>query len=84
MTECVPERSVCRNPGIKTQHIGSIWGMYVPQAVRGTGLSRLLLRAAVDEVGTMLRSLRISVVSSNVPAFTNPEALKNGPSRSKL
>ncbi|OWK25900.1 hypothetical protein AJ87_48830, partial [Rhizobium yanglingense] len=55
--------------GIKTQHIGSIWGMYVRQTVRGTGLSRLLLSAAIDEVGTILRSLRVSVVSSNVPAI---------------
>ncbi|TDW26215.1 FR47-like protein [Rhizobium azibense] len=43
--------------------------MYVRQTLRGTGLSRLLLSAAVDEVGTLLRSLRLSVVSSNVPAI---------------
>ncbi|MEX2743474.1 N-acetyltransferase family protein [Rhizobium mongolense] len=60
---------VSKSKGIKTQHIGSIWGMYVRQTVRGTGLSRLLLSAAVDEVGTILRSLRLSVVSSNVPAI---------------
>jgi GNAT superfamily N-acetyltransferase len=53
---------VAQSQGIKTQHIGSIWGMYVRQTLRGTGLSRLLLSAAVDEVGTILRSLRLSVV----------------------
>ncbi|QPB21568.1 GNAT family N-acetyltransferase [Rhizobium sp. 007] len=60
---------VSKSKGIKTQHIGSIWGMYVRQTARGTGLSRLLLSAAIDEVGTILRSLRLSVVSSNVPAI---------------
>ncbi|WP_179213877.1 GNAT family N-acetyltransferase [Rhizobium sullae] len=60
---------VSKSKAIKMQHIGSIWGMYVRQAARGTGLSRLLLSAAIDEVGTTLRSLRLSVVSSNVPAI---------------
>jgi ribosomal protein S18 acetylase RimI-like enzyme len=54
---------------IKTQHIGWIWGMYVRPTARGTGLSRLLLRAAINEAGTSLRSLRLSVVSSNIPAI---------------
>jgi ribosomal protein S18 acetylase RimI-like enzyme len=54
---------------IKTQHVGWICGMYVRPTARGTGLSLLLLRAAIDEVGTSLRSLRLSVVSSNIPAI---------------
>ncbi|WP_132550101.1 GNAT family N-acetyltransferase [Rhizobium azibense] len=60
---------VSKSKGIKTQHVGSIWGMFVRQTARRTGLSRLLLSAAVDEVGTTLRSLRLSVVSSNVAAI---------------
>jgi RimJ/RimL family protein N-acetyltransferase len=60
---------VSKSKTIKTQHIGWIWGMYVRPTARGTGLSRLLLRAAIDEVGTSLRSLRLSVVSSNIPAI---------------
>ncbi|WP_195909450.1 GNAT family N-acetyltransferase [Rhizobium tubonense] len=60
---------ISRSQGMKTQHIGSIWGMYVRQTARGTGLSRLLLAAAIDEVGTTLRSLRLCVVSSNAQAI---------------
>jgi ribosomal protein S18 acetylase RimI-like enzyme len=54
---------------IKTQHIGSIWGMYVRPTARGSGLSRLLLAAIIDEVGSTLRSLRLCVVSSNQAAI---------------
>ncbi|MGO4569875.1 N-acetyltransferase family protein [Rhizobium sp. 2YAF20] len=60
---------ISKSKGIKTQHIGSIWGMYVRQTARGTGLSRLLLAAAIDDVGTTLRSLRLCVVSSNAQAI---------------
>jgi ribosomal protein S18 acetylase RimI-like enzyme len=60
---------VSKSQGIKTHHVGSIWGMYVRPAARGTGLSRLLLSAAIDDVGTTLRSLRLCVVSSNIQAI---------------
>lgn len=57
-----------KSTSIKTQHIGSIWGMYVRPTARGSGLSRLLL-AAIIEVGSTLRSLRLCVVSSNQAAI---------------
>ena len=72
------------------RHIASIWGMYVRPEARGTGLSRLLMTAAVDEARTMCRSLRLTVVSSNDAAIrlyesigfkawaTDSEALKVG------
>ncbi len=82
--------AVSRWPAVKTRHIASIWGMYVRPTERGTGLSRLLITAAVDEIGTTCRSIRLSVVSSNIPAIrlyksmgfeawaTDVEALKVG------
>lgn len=51
------------------RHIASIWGMYVRPAARGTGLSRLLMAAAVDDARTTCRSIRLSVVSSNGAAI---------------
>jgi len=58
-----------KSTAVKTQHIGSIWGMYVRPVARGSGLSRQLVAAIIDEVGTTLRSLRLCVVSSNQAAI---------------
>jgi ribosomal protein S18 acetylase RimI-like enzyme len=60
---------IARSQGQKTRHIGSIWGMYVQPPARGKGLARLLLNIALKEVGTSLRSLRLSVESNNLPAI---------------
>jgi ribosomal protein S18 acetylase RimI-like enzyme len=56
---------ISRSYGQKTRHIGSIWGMYVRPTARGKGLARMLLAAAIDEVGTSLKSLRLSVEAKN-------------------
>ncbi|MBM7047814.1 MULTISPECIES: GNAT family N-acetyltransferase [Rhizobium] len=61
--------AVARSRGAKMRHIASIWGMYVRLEARGTGLSRLLMAAAVDEARTTCRSIRLSVVSSNRAAI---------------
>jgi len=61
--------AVNKSHGAKVRHIGSIWGMYVRPEARGTGLSRLLMSAAVDEAKTTCRSIRLSVVSSNRAAI---------------
>ena len=61
--------AVARSKGAKMRHIASIWGMYVRQEARGTGLSRLLMDAAVEEAKTTCRSIRLCVVSSNDAAI---------------
>lgn len=60
---------ISRSKGQKTQHIGSIWGMYVSPAARGKGLARQLLNAAVAEFGPSVRSLRLCVEANNDPAI---------------
>jgi ribosomal protein S18 acetylase RimI-like enzyme len=58
-----------RSNSAKTRHIASIWGMYVRQQARGTGLAKNLLAEAMAEGKATCRSLRLSVVSSNLAAF---------------
>jgi RimJ/RimL family protein N-acetyltransferase len=52
----------------KVRHIATIWGMFVRPSARGTGLSSQLLTAAIDEGFRDCRSIRLSVVSTNVAA----------------
>lgn len=61
--------AVARSKGAKMRHIATIWGMYVRPEARGTGLSRLLMGAAVDEAKATCRSMRLCVVSSNDAAI---------------
>ncbi|NLS15942.1 N-acetyltransferase [Rhizobium sp. P40RR-XXII] len=61
--------AIARSKGTKMRHIASIWGMYVRPKGRGTGLSRLLMAAALEEARADCRSVRLSVVSSNAPAI---------------
>lgn len=60
---------ISRSNGQKTQHIGSIWGMYVSADARGKGLGRQLLNAAVAEFGPSVRSVRLCVEANNEPAI---------------
>lgn len=60
---------ISRSQGQKTQHIGSIWGMYVSPVARGKGLARQLLNAAVAEFGPSVRSVRLCVEANNEPAI---------------
>jgi ribosomal protein S18 acetylase RimI-like enzyme len=66
---------VSRSYGQKTRHTGSIWGMYVRPTARGKGLARILLAAAIEEVGTSLKSLRLSVEAKNDPAIRLYESM---------
>ncbi|WP_413721510.1 N-acetyltransferase family protein [Sodalis sp. RH24] len=51
----------------KLSHVATFWGMYVRAELRGSGLSRALLAAALQAVGTV-RTVKLSVVSTNRPA----------------
>ncbi|MCG6113258.1 MAG: GNAT family N-acetyltransferase [Paracoccus sp.] len=59
---------VMKGQSQKVRHIATIWGMYVCPTARGTGLSSILLKAAVDEASRDCRSIRLSVVSTNLAA----------------
>lgn len=67
--------ALARSKGTKMHHIGSIWGMYVRPEGRGTGLSRSLMMAVLDEARGSCRSIRLSVVSSNATAIRLYESL---------
>lgn len=61
--------AVSKSHATKTAHIAFVWGMYVRANARGTGLSRMLIERAVAEVKETCRSIRLSVVASNIPAI---------------
>jgi ribosomal protein S18 acetylase RimI-like enzyme len=51
----------------KMRHVATLWGMYVRADMRGTGLSRALLDAAIQAAGAV-RTIKLSVVTTNQPA----------------
>lgn len=59
---------VMKGQGEKVRHIATIWGMFVRPHARATGLSSQLLKTAIVEASTDCRSIRLSVVSTNVAA----------------
>jgi len=67
--------AVARSKGAKMRHIATIWGMYVRPEGRGTGLSRSLMIAAIEEARQTCRSIRLTVVSSNTAAIRLYESL---------
>lgn len=60
---------VARSKGAKMRHIASIWGVYMRRQARGSGLSRSLMAAALEEARVNCRSIRLSVASSNAAAI---------------
>ncbi|MDM7947235.1 MAG: GNAT family N-acetyltransferase [Oceanibaculum nanhaiense] len=58
-----------RSKKAKTQHIATIWAMYVRPEARGSGLGRSLLQSAIDAVKTDCHSIRLGVVTSNTQAL---------------
>lgn len=52
----------------KVRHIATIWGMFVRPRARSTGLSSQLLKTAIAEASSDCRSIRLSVVSTNLAA----------------
>jgi RimJ/RimL family protein N-acetyltransferase len=54
--------------GIKRAHKGHLWGMYVRQAARGTGLARQLVEAVLEYAQDRVELVQLSVIVGNVPA----------------
>ncbi len=54
---------------IKSKHKGILWGMYVVEAARASGLARRLVEAVIDEARGKVEQLQLTVVASNAPAL---------------
>jgi ribosomal protein S18 acetylase RimI-like enzyme len=59
-----------REPEAKKHHKGVIWGMYVPAEMRGKGIGKALVRAAIAYARTLagLEQINISVVLTSKEA----------------
>jgi RimJ/RimL family protein N-acetyltransferase len=51
--------------GAKREHKGMLWGMYVRQAARGTGLARGLIEALLDHARGRVELIQLTVVADN-------------------
>jgi RimJ/RimL family protein N-acetyltransferase len=54
--------------GAKRVHKAILWGMYVRQAARGTGLARALVEAVLDHAKGRVELIQLSVVAGNATA----------------
>jgi|SRR5437016_2555370 len=59
-----------REEAIKRRHKGIIWGMYVPREMRGKGIGKALLEAAIAYARTLpgLEQINVSVVITSKEA----------------
>jgi len=59
-----------REEEVKRRHKGIIWGMYVPQELRGKGIGKALLQAAIAYARTLpgLEQINLSVVLTDKEA----------------
>ncbi len=57
-----------RQAGAKSIHKSHLWGMYVRQAARGSGLARLLVDAVLDHATRHAELIQLSVAADNLPA----------------
>ena len=51
--------------GAKRQHKGMLWGMYVRQSARGTGLARGLIEAVLTHAHGRVELIQLTVVADN-------------------
>lgn len=68
--ELVGIASFRREEPVKMRHKGRIWGMYVPQEMRGRGIGKALLQAAIAHAQTLpgLEQINLAVVLTNKEA----------------
>lgn len=55
--------------GAKLAHKGVLWGMYVRDAARGSGLGRALIAAVIGMARGQCEELTLSVATDNAPAI---------------
>jgi ribosomal protein S18 acetylase RimI-like enzyme len=51
--------------GVKRMHKAHLWGVYVGQAARGSGLARLLVDAVLDHARSRVELIQLTVRSDN-------------------
>lgn len=54
-----------RYPQLKRRHVAMIWGMYVREAVRGSGLSAAILRAVMEHAEREVDQVELYVAVGN-------------------
>ena len=54
-----------RLTGTKADHKGLIWGMYVRNEARGTGVAGAVMTALLDHAHTVVRQVQLTVVAAN-------------------
>lgn len=54
-----------REPGLKRAHKAHLFGMYVRQAARGTGLARAMVEAVLDHARGQVELVQLSVTANN-------------------
>jgi ribosomal protein S18 acetylase RimI-like enzyme len=59
-----------REQGIKLQHKGTIWGVYVAPEARGRGIGRMLMEQAIAHAATLsgLEQIYLGVATTNTSA----------------
>ena len=74
----------------QSRHKGRIWGMYVREAARGTGLGEAIVEMILEYAAQRVEQVLLSVASDNLPAIslyqrmgfsvyaTEPRAMKVG------
>lgn len=79
-----------RLEGLKQQHKGFLWGMFVQPAARRQGIGAALVSAVLDHAVNIVEQVTLTVVTSNLPAIAlyrrlgfeaygiEPRALKSG------
>ena len=55
-------------PSPRTGHIGDIWGVYLQDVARGTGLASAMLNTLVEEARGKVEAVTLGVGAYNIPA----------------
>jgi ribosomal protein S18 acetylase RimI-like enzyme len=60
-----------RDQGMKTQHKGHVWGVYVSPAARGKGVGRMLMKKVLEKAAKIagVEQILISVTSTQAAAM---------------
>lgn len=53
---------------VKLRHKGVLWGMFVRPEARGTGLAAALVERVIEQAGSLVEEVRLTVVVSNTAA----------------
>ncbi len=54
----------------KAQHKGILWGMYLREAARGSGLAQALVKTVLEYAGSKVEQVQLSVVTDNARALS--------------